>query len=189
MARWSRLFAVVLTILGAAAAPALAQIQTGSLLVRALDDQNAVVPGVTVTVTSPVLPQAIVGVTDSSGVFQMPGLGVGSVHGEDRASGLSDLRPRKRRRASGPDGQRGRLDESEHDRGRGDRAARQVARHRHQERQRRREPRFEDCLTRRRAVGDIWSVVNTRYQDWSWRHRTSAEIRAGYSAGLRRAVR
>jgi hypothetical protein len=78
MPRWLRLFAVVVTILGAAAAPAPAQIQTGSILVHAVDDQGAVVPGATVTITSPVLPREIVGVTDSSGVFQMPGLGIGT---------------------------------------------------------------------------------------------------------------
>ena len=106
MARWSRLFAVVLTILGAAAAPVLAQIQTGSLLVRAVDDQNAVVPGVTVTVTSPVLPQAMVGVTDSSGIFQMPGLGVGTYTVKTALQGFQTVSARERRRASGPDGQR-----------------------------------------------------------------------------------
>jgi len=42
---------VVITILGAAAAPVLTQVQTGSILVHAVDDQHAVVPGVSVTIT------------------------------------------------------------------------------------------------------------------------------------------
>src|SRR5947199_1303451 len=36
----------------ALAAPALAQVQTGSILVKATDEQGAVTPGVTVTITS-----------------------------------------------------------------------------------------------------------------------------------------
>jgi hypothetical protein len=36
------------------AAPAFAQVQTGSILVKALDDQGAVMPGVSVTISSPV---------------------------------------------------------------------------------------------------------------------------------------
>ena len=36
-------------------APAIAEMQTGSILVRVTDDQGAAVPGVAVTLTSPVL--------------------------------------------------------------------------------------------------------------------------------------
>jgi hypothetical protein len=60
------------------AASAIAQIQTGSIVVRAADDQGAVVPGATVAITSPVLPRELTGVTDASGTFQMPGLSVGT---------------------------------------------------------------------------------------------------------------
>jgi hypothetical protein len=55
-----------------------AQIQTGVISVKAVDDQGAVMPGVTVTLTSPVLPKEIAGVTDASGVFQVPGLTPGT---------------------------------------------------------------------------------------------------------------
>jgi hypothetical protein len=61
----------------AGAGSATAQIQTGSIVIRAADDQGAVVPGATVTISSPVLPRELSGVTDSSGTFQMPGLSVG----------------------------------------------------------------------------------------------------------------
>src|SRR5918995_4510522 len=60
------------------AAPALGQIQAGSIVVRAIDDQGAVMPGASVTVTSRVLPREIVGATDTSGVYQLPGLTPGN---------------------------------------------------------------------------------------------------------------
>jgi hypothetical protein len=53
---------------------AFAQVQTGIISIKAVDDQGAVMPGVTVSITSPVLPRAIEGTTDTGGVFQVPGL-------------------------------------------------------------------------------------------------------------------
>jgi hypothetical protein len=59
----------------AIAAPAAAQVQTGSILVRAMDDQGGMVPGVTVTISSPVLVAgSMVGVTDAGGVHRFPSL-------------------------------------------------------------------------------------------------------------------
>ncbi len=58
--------------------PALAQVQTGSILVRALDEQGAIVPGALVTVSGPVLPQDLTGNTDTSGVYRIPGLTAGT---------------------------------------------------------------------------------------------------------------
>jgi hypothetical protein len=55
-----------------------AQIQTGIISVKAVDDQGALVPGVSVSITSPILPRAIEGITDASGVFQIPGLTPGT---------------------------------------------------------------------------------------------------------------
>jgi hypothetical protein len=70
-------FVAVLAAIGIAA-PALAQVQTGSILVKALDEQNAVMPGVTVTITSPVLVAgSMTGVTDASGVYRFPSLSPG----------------------------------------------------------------------------------------------------------------
>jgi hypothetical protein len=57
---WKRTVPFVVGLLSVAAvavAPAAAQIQTGSLLVRVLDEQGSVVPGVTITITSPVMPR------------------------------------------------------------------------------------------------------------------------------------
>jgi len=63
--------AIVLAI----AAPAFAQVQTGSILVRAMDEQGAMMPGVTITISSPVLVAGTMsGVTDASGVYRFPSL-------------------------------------------------------------------------------------------------------------------
>jgi hypothetical protein len=62
----------------ALACPSWAQVQSGSVLVKVVDDQGAVVPGVTVTLTSPVLPRPAVGVTDSAGVQRFTALTLGT---------------------------------------------------------------------------------------------------------------
>ena len=52
-----------------------AQVQTGSILVRVTDAQGGAVPGVTVTLTSPVLVAGtMAGVTDTGGVNRFPSL-------------------------------------------------------------------------------------------------------------------
>lgn len=58
--------------------PAAAQVQRGSILVKAMDPDGGVLPGVTVTITSPILPGAIVGQTDSGGTYRSPTLAVGT---------------------------------------------------------------------------------------------------------------
>ena len=64
MTRISRFFAAL--VLAGLAVPAAAQIQSGSILVRATDQQGAIVPGVSVTISSPVLVAgSMTGVTDS----------------------------------------------------------------------------------------------------------------------------
>src|SRR6185436_13335874 len=73
MTRILRFFAVLAAF--GLAAPVAAQVQTGSILVRATDQQGAVAPGVTVTISSPVLVAgSMTGVTDSGGVFRFPSL-------------------------------------------------------------------------------------------------------------------
>ncbi|MGH9410320.1 MAG: carboxypeptidase regulatory-like domain-containing protein [Vicinamibacterales bacterium] len=74
MQRHVRTSAWLLAVLLLSAVSAWAQVQTGVLSVKVVDAQGAVLPGATVTVTSPVLPSPLVGVTDSSGVYQVPGL-------------------------------------------------------------------------------------------------------------------
>lgn len=59
--------------------PASAQVQTGSILVRVADEQQAPAPGVTVTLASPVLVAGTTtGVTDSGGVIRFPSLSPGT---------------------------------------------------------------------------------------------------------------
>ncbi len=54
---------------------ATAQIQTGSSFVRVRDPQGAVLPGVTVTITSPVLIAGeMTGVTGADGGYRFPSL-------------------------------------------------------------------------------------------------------------------
>jgi hypothetical protein len=73
MTRFFRLQAVLLFL--SLAVPAIAQVQTGSILVRAIDDQGAVVPGVAVTISSPVLVAgSMTAVTDAGGVYRFPSL-------------------------------------------------------------------------------------------------------------------
>jgi Carboxypeptidase regulatory-like domain/TonB-dependent Receptor Plug Domain len=78
MRRAVRSLLAAASLLLVAAAPALAQVQTGSLSIKAVDEQGAMMPGATVSISSPVLPRAIEGVTDAGGVFQVPGLTPGT---------------------------------------------------------------------------------------------------------------
>ncbi len=103
------------------ASPAAAQIQTGSLLVRALDEQGAVVPGVTVTISSVVMPRALEGVTDASGIFQAPGLGVGRYTVKTSLQGFQTIIRDGVDRDAGADDQRRSDDEGQHARGGSDR--------------------------------------------------------------------
>ncbi len=70
-------FAAIVAAVGIAA-PAFAQVQTGSILVKATDQQGAVMPGVTVTISSPVLVAGtMTGVTDAGGAYRFPSLSPG----------------------------------------------------------------------------------------------------------------
>ncbi len=65
---------VVLMALGLAS-PALAQVQTGSILVKAMDQQGAPAPGVTITISSSVLVAgSMTAVTDAGGTYRFPSL-------------------------------------------------------------------------------------------------------------------
>jgi carboxypeptidase family protein/TonB-dependent receptor-like protein len=78
MSRKLGLIGILLVLLAALATPAWAQVQTGSIFVKATDEQGASVPGATVTLTSPILPQALTGVTDPTGAYRFPSLGIGT---------------------------------------------------------------------------------------------------------------
>ena len=73
MKRIVSFFAVATAL--ALASTASAQVQTGSILVRATDEQGAVMPGVSITISSPVLVAgSMAGVTDAGGVNRFPSL-------------------------------------------------------------------------------------------------------------------
>ncbi len=80
-----RVWLAAIGLMAVAALPVIAQVQTGSILVRATDEQGGAVPGVSVTLTSPVLVSgSMAGVTDTGGVIRFPSLqpGVYSVKTE-----------------------------------------------------------------------------------------------------------
>src|SRR5580765_8617255 len=73
MKRIVSFFAVATAL--ALASTASAQVQTGSILIRAVDEQGAVMPGVSITISSPVLVGgSMSGVTDAGGVNRFPSL-------------------------------------------------------------------------------------------------------------------
>ena len=70
-----RVWLAAIGLMAVAALPVAAQVQTGSILVRVTDAQGGAVPGVTVTLTSPVLVAGtMTGVTDTGGVNRFPSL-------------------------------------------------------------------------------------------------------------------
>src|SRR5438094_9187374 len=76
----------------AAAAPAAAQVQTGSILVRASDEQGAMTPGVAITISSPVLVAGTMsGVTDAGGAYRFPSLVPGTYTVKLELSGFQTL--------------------------------------------------------------------------------------------------
>ena len=71
----SRILRFCAALLVGIATPVLAQIQTGSILVRVTDQQGAVMPGVTITISSPALVAGTAsGVTDAGGAYRFPSL-------------------------------------------------------------------------------------------------------------------
>src|SRR5947209_9180647 len=73
-----RLIAVALVAFFATGvATASAQSQTGEIFGKVTDASGAVLPGVTVTVTGPVLLQPLTAVTSETGTFQFPRLEIG----------------------------------------------------------------------------------------------------------------
>ena len=130
----------LLAVFAFLAGQAQAQVQTGSILVKATDEQGAVMPGVTVTISSPVLVAGqTTGVTDAGGVISLPVARARHVHGQARARRLPDDRPREHRRARRPDDP-ARLRDEGRERRRNGHRHRRVADRRHDERERQRQP-------------------------------------------------
>src|SRR3954465_15615020 len=83
---------VRVTLALCAAATASAQVQTGSILVKAVDQQGAVMPGVSITISSPVLVAGSrTGVTDTAGAYRFPSLVPGTYEVKLELSGFQSI--------------------------------------------------------------------------------------------------
>ena len=91
MFRQSGVAAILLLLSTGLMAPVSAQVQTGSIFIKIVDDQGAAVPGATVTLTSPVLPRPLVGVTDSAGAHRFAALTVGTYAVKTTLSGFQTV--------------------------------------------------------------------------------------------------
>ncbi len=74
----ARLFVFLFVACFASGAAAGAQQQTGEIFGRVTDQSGAIMPGVTVTVTGPVLLQPLTAVTSEAGTYQFPRLEIGT---------------------------------------------------------------------------------------------------------------
>src|SRR5438105_6489351 len=73
-----KVFVLALVALFAASTLASAQQQTGEIFGKVTDQQGAAMPGVTVTLTGPVLLQPLTAVTSETGTYQFPRLSIGT---------------------------------------------------------------------------------------------------------------
>src|SRR5947207_11948508 len=73
-----RIGVILCLIVAAHAAAARAQVSTGEILGKATDTTGAVLPGVTVTLTSPALIQPMVAVTTETGAYRFPSIPLGT---------------------------------------------------------------------------------------------------------------
>jgi len=74
------------------ARPVAAQVQTGSILVRAADQQGAMMPGVTITISSPVVVSGtMTAVTDAGGIYRFPSLVPGTYNVKLELSGFQTI--------------------------------------------------------------------------------------------------
>src|SRR5438093_1474165 len=74
----ARIGVILCLIVAAGAAAARAQVSTGEILGKAKDTTRAVLPGVTVTLTSPALIQPMVAVTTETGAYRFPSIPIGT---------------------------------------------------------------------------------------------------------------
>jgi hypothetical protein len=88
---WSRAAAAVALSLGLSAS-AFAQVQTGSILVHVADEQGAVLPGATITISSPALVSGqMSAATDAGGVYRFPSLTPGIYTVKAELSGFQGI--------------------------------------------------------------------------------------------------
>ena len=91
-----RVWAIVQTLLAAVpmATSVRAQQPTGEVFGKVTDQSSAIIPGVTVTLSSPVLPQPLVAVTSETGTYQFPRLEGRRLHRYVRTGRVQDRRQR-----------------------------------------------------------------------------------------------
>src|SRR5262249_46615611 len=88
-----KLVGFALLALCAVAAPVLAQVQTGSILVKVADEKGSPVPGVTVTISSSVLVSGSTsGTTEAGGAYRFPSLAPGIYAVKLELSGFQTLK-------------------------------------------------------------------------------------------------
>jgi hypothetical protein len=88
--RFGRVFSALAVLLAMAAPPAYAQ-QTGSITGRVADNSGGVLPGVTVTATSNVLPSPRVTTTGPNGEYRLPALPPGNYQIQFELSGMQTV--------------------------------------------------------------------------------------------------
>lgn len=90
MSRFRGLVLALLVLIGAT--PVLAQVQTGSILVRLNDEQGGGMPGVTITITSQALVSgSSTGVSDAGGAYRFPSLPPGTYTVKTELSGFQTV--------------------------------------------------------------------------------------------------
>ncbi|HEX2456910.1 MAG TPA: TonB-dependent receptor [Vicinamibacterales bacterium] len=77
--------------IGICAMPAMAQVSTGEIFGKATDGTGAVLPGVTVTITSPALIQPTSAVTEASGGYRFPNVPIGTYNVTFEITGFKKL--------------------------------------------------------------------------------------------------
>ena len=87
--RFTAMLAALALVLGASSA--WAQSQTGDITGKVTDESGAVLPGVTVTLTGPVLLQPQTAVTSDTGTFQFPRLDIGSYNIKFELTGFKTI--------------------------------------------------------------------------------------------------
>lgn len=92
MKRRFQALASIVVLLTSVPALAMAQVQTGSILVKAADEQGAVIPGVIVTITSSALVSGQMGgTTDSGGIYRFPSLPPGTYNVKLELAGFQTI--------------------------------------------------------------------------------------------------
>jgi hypothetical protein len=86
-----RVFALALAALVATSALAAAQSQTGEIFGKVTDQSGGVLPGVTVTLTSPILLQPLTALSSETGTYQFPRLEIGTYNVKFELSGFKTV--------------------------------------------------------------------------------------------------